>query len=180
MNNLRTFLIALSVGMIIGVSGSAAQQMAPQYVTDAVGVHFNPQSHKVLLWDWGYPGGAAVVVLGPNWKPSYFVVGCAVGTRETPSDSCKVSAEESAAAPMSETSVFNLASVGKLFTALILAHTTDMSLKDNPGTYITNLTGGCINSKTLGEIASRIFWFNRVSQSASLPRNSPQRRLQLR
>ncbi len=61
---------------------------------------------------------------------------------------------------MAGDSVFNLASVGKLFTALTLAHTADMSLTDNPDKYIAALTGSCIRSKTLGEI---------VSQSSGLP-----------
>jgi CubicO group peptidase (beta-lactamase class C family) len=62
---------------------------------------------------------------------------------------------------MIPTSVFNLASVGKLFTALILAHTTDLSLGSSPANYlIPPLEGACIRSTTLGGV---------ISQSSGLP-----------
>jgi CubicO group peptidase (beta-lactamase class C family) len=146
--------------MIVAVSGSAAQAQ-PAAVQEAVSRHFGAgQSDEQLLWRPGYPGGAIVIVVTPPRTPYFFTYGCAVGTQETDQGSCQVGTEGENAAPMSLTSGFNLASVGKLFTALILAHTTQMSVNDSPSKYMADLTGACIKSKTLGQI---------VSQSSGLP-----------
>ncbi len=162
MRHFRSTLLALLIGIVVTVSGSAAEDENP-FVQQAVSRHFGDgASGEQLLWRPGYPGGAAVVVVlpPPATKPFFFSYGCAVGTEETDSGPCQVSTEGQNAAPMSSTSVFNLASVGKLFTALILAHTTQMNLTDSPSKYMADLTGACIKSKTLGEI---------VSQSSGLP-----------
>jgi len=156
MRHFRSFLLALPIGMIVAAAGSAAQDPRP-FVQAAVSRHFDAgQPGEQLLWRPTYPGGAVVVVVAPKAQPMIFPYGCAVGTQETDSGPCL----GDNAAPMTQTSVFNLASVGKLFTALILAHTTDMSLNDSPSKYIADLTGACIKGKTLGEI---------VSQSSGLP-----------
>jgi CubicO group peptidase (beta-lactamase class C family) len=157
MFHLRSFALALPVGLMLAASGSLAQGVTPEAVRHAVEAHVGKtttaESNNVVLWEPGYPGGVVVAV---QEGQQLFVMpyGCAVGTVTTWTGQCMVDAQ-TAGTPMTPTSVFNLASVGKLFTAVTLAHTTSMSTEDSPSKYITALTGACIQSKTLGEIASQ-------------------------
>ncbi len=79
MDHIRSWLLALPIGLIIAVPGSVAQTQ--QQVDQAVEAHFGDSTPpgKVLLWKPGYPGGAAMVVQAGSLTVS-FVFGCAVGT----------------------------------------------------------------------------------------------------
>ncbi len=165
----RAWFLALAIGLCT-VSARAAQVLTPQMVEQNVGNHIGPNAAKTELWQPGYPGGVAVVVLAKNGPFSvahyFFNYGCAVGTQPAAGQPCVIDQETKPPTPMSSASVVNLASVGKLFAAVYLARSInlgDMALNNPPGQYITTpplLTGTCIGAKTLGGV---------VSQSSGLP-----------
>jgi CubicO group peptidase (beta-lactamase class C family) len=151
----RASFLALQVALFLAASGAVAQGVPPDAVRHAVEAHVGKtttaEPDNSVLWEPGYPGGAVIaVVLGPQLF--IFPFGCALGTQAADNGPCTDG--QGAGAPMTPASVFDLASVGKLFAAVSLAHTTNISLQDSPSKYITDLKGACINNKTLSEIAS--------------------------
>ncbi len=160
-----------ALALLACAPAAVAESLSPVQIQQAVEAHVgrNGPRNAMTLWEAGYPGGAAVVVVvkAPDARTQsyFFNYGCAVGTRAADNAPCVTDKEQRPPAPMTSDTIINLASVGKLFAALYLAQGVldgDIRLEDSPADakYHLGLTGACIKGKTLGEI---------VSQSSGLP-----------
>jgi beta-lactamase class C len=127
-------LIAILLGALLGAGDGHAQ--AANDLGQTVSRHV-----QELLADKNL--GGVAVALRVNGKPSFYNYGMADAARQQ---------------PITSDSIFNLASVGKLFATTLLADAVkrgEMRLDDPVARYVTELQkGGDIQEVTLGQIAS--------------------------
>jgi beta-lactamase class C len=145
--DLRLFIAILIAALLPVVPGqSAAQAQLPGGVDQIVAQQIQP-----MLPDDG-SGGVAVAVR-IDGKTGFFNFG---------------SADRAENRPITANSIFNLASVGKVFATTLLAQAVrqnELALDDPVAKYITELQrGGDIRRVTLGQLASHTSGLPRVPQ----------------
>jgi beta-lactamase class C len=140
--DLMRLILAAVIALIIGATAAYAQANVEQIVGEKV---------QPILPDNG-AGGVAVAVR-IDGKTAFFNFG---------------NADLAGHQPVTTDSIFNLASVGKLFATTLLAQAVkqgELSLDDHVAKYITELQqGGDIRRVTLGQLASHTSGLPRVPE----------------
>jgi beta-lactamase class C len=137
------FVIATIIGTLLTAGPARGQVNVEEIVAQKV---------EPILPEQGRGGGIAVAVR-MDGKTAFFNYGFTDAAKDR---------------PVTSDSIFNLASVGKLFATTLLAQAVkqgELSLDDSVAKYVTELErGGDIRRLTLGQLASHTSGLPRVPQ----------------
>src|SRR5216117_4169842 len=148
----KSILIPTVIGVLLAAGAARAQQVNVEQIV--------AQKVQPILPENGKGGGVAVAVR-MNGTTSFFNYGFANNAQNR---------------RVTEDSIFNLGSVGKVFATTLLAQAVkqgEVSLDDPVAKYVTELQQGEIRKVTLGQLASHTSGLTRTPQQSEPGHRGP-------